>query len=122
MWLADGVLAAHTGFVAFAVAGGWLALRWRWLVWLHVPAFLWGVAVEFLGWPCPLTRLEDSLRGEPAGGSGEDFIGRTLLSVLYPEGLTRSDQLALGAGLLLVNLIAYAVFAGSIARTKRSSR
>jgi hypothetical protein len=122
MWLADGVLAAHAGFVAFAVAGGWLALRWRWLVWLHVPAFLWGVAVEFLGWPCPLTRLEDSLRGEPAGGSGEDFIGRTLLSVLYPEGLTRSDQLALGAGLLLVNLIAYAVFAGSIARTKRSSR
>jgi uncharacterized protein DUF2784 len=122
MWLADGVLAAHAAFVAFAVAGGWLALRWRWLVWLHVPAFLWGVAVELFGWPCPLTRLEDSLRGEPGGASGEDFIGRSLLAVLYPEGLTRTDQLVLGAGLLLVNLIAYAVLAGSIARTKRSSR
>ena len=122
MWLADGVLLAHAAFVAFAVAGGWLALRWRWLVWLHVPAFLWGVVVELLGWPCPLTRLEDSLRGEPGAASGQDFIGRTLIAVLYPEGLTRADQLALGAGLLLVNAIAYAVVAGSIVRTKRSSR
>jgi hypothetical protein len=122
MGLADLVLAAHASFVAFAVAGGWLALRWRWLVWLHVPAFLWGAAVELFGWTCPLTRLEHSLRGEPDGGSGEDFIGRVLVSVLYPEGLTRTDQLVLGAGLLLVNLIAYAVLAGSIARTKRSSR
>jgi hypothetical protein len=122
MLLADLVLLAHAAFVAFAVLGGWIALRWPRLVWLHAPALLWGAAVELFGWPCPLTRLEDSLRGEPIGGSGEDFIGRTLLSVLYPEGLTRSDQLVLGAGLLLVNLIAYAVFAGSIARTKRSSR
>ena len=122
MVLADLVLAAHAAFVAFAVAGGWLALRWRWLVWLHVPAFLWGVAVELFGWPCPLTGLEHSLRGEPGAWSGEDFIGRTLVSVLYPEGLTRTDQLVLGAGLLLANAIAYAVLAGSIARTKRSSR
>src|SRR5215510_9883712 len=122
MWLADLVLLAHGAFVAFAVAGGWLALRWRWLVWLHVPAFLWGAAVELFGWPCPLTRLEDSLRGEPAAASGEDFLGRTLLAVLYPEGLTRGDQLVLGALLLVANAIAYGVFAGSIARTRRSSR
>ena len=122
MLLADLVLLAHAAFVAFAVLGGWLALRWRPLIWVHVPALLWGAAVELFGWPCPLTRLEDSLRGEPSGGSGEDFIGRTLLSVLYPEGLTRTDQLVLGAALLLVNAIAYGVLAGSIARTKRSSR
>jgi Protein of Unknown function (DUF2784) len=122
MVLADLVLAAHAGFVAFAVAGGWLALRWRWLVWLHVPAFLWGAAVELFGWACPLTGLEHSLRAEPGAVSGEDFVGRTLLAVLYPEGLTRADQLVLGAALLFANLIAYAVLAGSIARTKRSSR
>jgi Protein of Unknown function (DUF2784) len=122
MLLADLVLFAHAAFVAFAVVGGWLALRWRPLIWVHVPALLWGAAVELFGWPCPLTRLEDSLRGEPSAGSGEDFIGRTLLSVLYPEGLTRTDQLVLGAALLLVNAIAYGVLAGSIARTKRSSR
>jgi hypothetical protein len=122
MVLADLVLAAHAAFVAFAAAGGWLALRWRWLVWLHVPAFLWGAAVELFGWTCPLTRLEHSLRGEPGAGSGEDFVGRTLLAVLYPEGLTRGDQVVLAAALLFANAIAYAVLAGSIARTKRSSR
>jgi hypothetical protein len=122
MILADLVLLAHAAFVAFAVFGGWLALRWPRLAWLHLPALAWGAGVELFGWPCPLTRLEDSLRGEPEGAGGEDFIGRTLLAALYPEGLTRADQLVLGAGLLLVNAIAYAVLAGSIARTKRSSR
>lgn len=118
MWLADLVLLAHAAFVLFAALGGWLALRWRRLVWLHVPAFFWGAAVELFGWPCPLTSLEDSLRG---AGSG-DFVGRTLLGVLYPQGLTRAHQLALGAALVLVNAIAYGVRAGSIARTRRSSR
>ena len=118
MLLADLVLGAHAAFVAFAVAGGWLALRWPRLVWLHVPALAWGAAVELCGWPCPLTRLEDSLRGAQTG----DFVGRTLLAALYPAGLTRVDQVALGAALLLVNAIAYAARAGSIARTRRSSR
>ena len=118
MWLADLVLLAHAAFVAFAVFGGWLALRWPRLAWAHVPAFVWGAAVELFGWPCPLTALEDSLRG---GGSG-DFLGRALLATLYPEGLTRAHQLALGAALVLVNAIAYGVRAGSIARTRRSSR
>ena len=118
MWLADLVLLAHAAFVLFAVFGGWLALRWRWLVWLHVPSLLWGVAVELFGWACPLTALEDSLRGTDSG----DFVGRTLLGALYPEGLTRAHQLGLGAALILMNAIAYGVLAGSIARTGRSSR
>jgi len=118
VWLADLVLLTHAGFVAFAALGGWLALRWPRLAWLHLPALFWGAAVELFGWPCPLTALEDSLRG---GGSG-DFIGRTLLAALYPAGLTRAHQLALGAALVLVNVIAYGARAGSIARTKRSSR
>ena len=118
MWLADLVLLAHAGFVAFALLGGWLALRWPRLVWLHLPALAWGAAVELFGWPCPLTALEDSLRGSESG----DFVGRSLLAALYPEGLTRAHQLALAAGLLLVNAIAYGVRAGSFARTRRSSR
>jgi Protein of Unknown function (DUF2784) len=118
MLLADFVLLAHAAFVAFALLGGWLALRWRWLVWVHVPALVWGAAVELFGWPCPLTRLEDSLRGTDSG----DFVGRTLLGLLYPDGLTRGDQVLLGAGLLLVNAIAYGVRAGSFARIRRNSR
>lgn len=122
MGLADLVLALHAAFVVFAVVGGWLALRWRWLVWLHLPAFLWGAAVELFGWSCPLTALEHSLRGEPLPADGGDVIGRTLLAFLYPEGLTRAHQLALGAALVLVNTIAYGALAGSFARTQRTKR
>ena len=118
MWLADLVLLAHAAFVVFAVLGGWLALRWPRLVWLHLPALAWGAAVELFGWTCPLTALEDSLRGAGTG----DFVGRTLLAALYPEGLTREHQLALGAALVLTNAIAYGVRTGRIARTRRSSR
>ena len=44
--LADLVVLLHLAFVAFAVAGGLLALRWRWLPWLHLPALAWGVWIS----------------------------------------------------------------------------
>src|SRR5256885_5426216 len=44
--LADAVVLVHAAFVAFVVLGGFLAWRWRWVVWLHVPCALWGVAIE----------------------------------------------------------------------------
>jgi NhaA family Na+:H+ antiporter len=108
--LADAVVLLHLAFVAFVVAGGFLALRWRRLVWLHVPAALWGVAIELGGWVCPLTPLEQALR-EAGGGAGYPggFIEHYLLPVLYPPGLTRAVQLALGLAVLAVNAPAYAL-------------
>ncbi|MDP1564918.1 MAG: DUF2784 domain-containing protein, partial [Polaromonas sp.] len=61
-WLADAVLLVHLLFIVFAVGGGLLALRWRWMPWLHLPALAWGATVEFAGWICPLTPLENALR------------------------------------------------------------
>ena len=66
--LADLVVVLHLAFVAFAVAGGLLSLRWRWMPWLHLPALAWAAAVEFTGWICPLTPLENALR-QAAGAS-----------------------------------------------------
>ena len=106
--LADAVLAAHAAFVLFTIFGGWLALRWRWLILLHVPALAWGVTVELTGWICPLTPLENRLRaaaGEPVYGG--DFLQHYLTAALYPAALTRRVQLALAALLLLVNVGAY---------------
>ena len=54
--LANLVLSVHTAFVAFAILGGLLALRWHWISWLHVPAVLWGAVVEFTGWILSLSR------------------------------------------------------------------
>ena len=60
--LADGVLLFHFAFIVFVVAGGVAVLRWHWVALLHVPSFLWGTALEFAGWICPLTPLELHLR------------------------------------------------------------
>jgi Protein of Unknown function (DUF2784) len=109
--LADLVLGLHFLFIVFAVAGGLLALRWRWrwMPWLHLPALAWSAVVEFTGWICPLTPLENALR-RAAGAAAytESFIEHHLLSLVYPGGLTREWQLALGGLLLAVNAATYA--------------
>ena len=108
--LADLVLVVHLAFVLFVVLGGLLVVRWPWLAWLHIPAAIWGVLIEYTGWICPLTPLENSLRvkGGEAGYAG-GFIQHYIQPVLYPAGLTRSTQVVLGSMALLVNLAAYAI-------------
>jgi hypothetical protein len=106
--LADLVVVFHFAFVLFVVLGGLLVLRWRWVALLHVPAALWGAWIEFAGWICPLTPLEQSLRlkaGEQ-GYSGS-FIEHYLLPLLYPSALTRNIQLLLGYLVLGLNLGIY---------------
>ena len=67
--LADLVLLAHLAFIAFAVLGGLLALRFAWAPLVHLPALGWAAWVELTGGLCPLTPLENSLR-RAAGESG----------------------------------------------------
>ncbi len=108
--LADLVVLLHTAFVAFVVLGGFLAWRWRGVVWAHVPCALWGIAIEYGGWICPLTPLENYFRRR-AGLSGYPggFIEHYILPVLYPAGLTPTKQILLGTLALVANLVAYAV-------------
>src|SRR5687767_14394375 len=113
MWsraFADVVLVVHFLFVVFVVLGGFAALRWRRLASVHVPVALYGAAIEFLGFICPLTPLEVWLRrqGGEAGYEG-GFIEHYIMAALYPTGLTREIQLALGVGVLLLNAIVYAI-------------
>lgn len=105
---ADLLVLLHLGFIMFVLLGGFLALRWRWLCLVHLPAVVWGVLIEFQGWICPLTPLENRLRlaaGE-AGYSG-GFVEHYLLPVIYPEALTVELQMFLGGLVILINLIAY---------------
>jgi hypothetical protein len=106
--LADAVLVLHLGFILFVVLGGFLVLRRPRLAWLHVPVFLWGATIEFGGWICPLTPLEQWLRmrgGESAYAGG--FIEHYLTALIYPEGLTRHIQLLIGAVVLAINAAIY---------------
>ncbi len=61
-YLADVIVIIHFIFVIFVILGALLVLRWRWVVWMHIPAAIWGVIIEFSGWICPLTPLEKWLR------------------------------------------------------------
>ncbi len=106
--LADLVVIAHFVFVAFAVAGALLVLRWRRVAWAHVPTVMWAALIEFAGWVCPLTPLENwlRLRGGASGYQG-GFVEHYIMPVLYPGGLTRGVQIALGILVLLINVVIY---------------
>lgn len=106
--LADAVLVLHLAFILCVVLGGFAVLRWPKLAWIHVPVVLWGAAIEFFSWTCPLTPLEKWLRsagGETAYTGG--FIAHYLLPLIYPRGLTRGLQIAIGVFVVVINAVVY---------------
>jgi hypothetical protein len=106
--LADVVVGVHFIFVLFVVAGGLLVLRWPKLAYLHVPVAIYGAAIEFVGWICPLTPLENSLRRQAGDvGYSTGFVEHYILPLLYPSALTREIQLLLGFLVLAVNVGIY---------------
>lgn len=89
--LAETVMVVHFAFVAFVLIGGLLA-RWQpWLLWAHLPALGWSVAIITVGFDCPLTPLEQNLRAR-AGVEAYDggFIDHYLEDVVYPERHTNT--------------------------------
>lgn len=108
--LADAIVITHFLFIVFVVGGGLLVIRRSKIAFAHLPAAVWGAAVELFGWICPLTPLENRFRdlaGEtPYSG---DFIARYLLPVIYPENLTTSIQYLLGGLVIIVNVIIYVI-------------
>jgi hypothetical protein len=107
-WLANLVVLIHLAFLLFVVFGVFLVRRWPRLAFIHIPAAVWGMLIEFAGWICPLTPLENHFRrlaGE-AGYSG-GFIEHYITALIYPSGLNRSLQIVLGVAVLLINLVGY---------------
>jgi hypothetical protein len=116
--LADLVLVIHFAFLAFVVVGGVLVVRWPKMAWLHLPAVIWGALIEFSGWICPLTPLENDLRhraGEAGYAGG--FIAHYVMRILYPDGLTRGVQVVLG---LLVLALNAAIYGTMLARARHN--
>jgi len=108
LYLANAVVVVHFVFVIFVVAGGLLLFRWWWAVFLHLPALIWGALVEFTHWICPLTYLEDGLRGRAGVAAYRgDFVTHYLLPILYPAHLTAHIQIILGAQVIVINVIIY---------------
>lgn len=92
--LANAVLIAHVGVVAFILLGqllivagalaGWAWVRNPWLRALHLAAIAYVAAQTWFGLVCPLTTLEQWLRLQAGQTSYQgDFIGYWLGRLLF---------------------------------------
>ncbi|HEX8155114.1 MAG TPA: DUF2784 domain-containing protein [Thermoanaerobaculia bacterium] len=106
---ANAVAIVHLAFVVFVILGGVAVLKWPRLAWLHLPAAIWGALIEFAGWYCPLTRWENwLLRKAGQSGYDEGFVAHYIFALIYPNGLTRGIEIAIGLFVLVVNVSVYA--------------
>jgi hypothetical protein len=108
--LATAVMALHFLVLAYIVLGAFLAWRWPRALFLHVPFLLWGLGIVFLGFVCPLTELENWLRGRD--GDPEGFIAEYLDGVLYPDEY-------LVASRVLAAVVVAVSYAGAIVAWRR---
>lgn len=110
----------HLGFVCFLILGGFLVLKWKRTLYLHIPAAVWGALIEFQGWMCPLTSLEQQLRkmGYQSGYS-EGFIEHYILPLLYPSFLTSDIQVVLGTFVIIINILIYGWVIMQLIRRKK---
>jgi hypothetical protein len=107
-FLAALVVVAHLAFVVFATVGGMLVLRWPRIAWIHLPAAAWAAFVELSGRLCPLTPLENALRRRAGlDDYSSDFVANYVFPMLYPTGLTREAQMAIGLFVIVMNVVAY---------------
>jgi hypothetical protein len=101
--LADLVVVAHLGYLVFVATGGLLAWRWRRVIWPHLVAMTVAVVSVTIGFDCPLTNLEKSLRrlaGDHPYAGG--FIDHYIVGTLYPRGHKGLAQVAVGVGVLAI--------------------
>lgn len=118
-FLADALVVFHMGFVGFVLLGGVIVLRWRRVIWLHLPAVAWGIYIELSHHICPLTPLENRLRrwGGAATYRG-GFVDHYVMPVLYPHGLTHGMQVALALVIMVLNAAAYGWLIGKRVRER----
>lgn len=81
-------IAVHFAYLAYLVAGGFVALRWPRTIACHALAVGWSMVSLAVHLNCPLTALERWGRAHAgmAPLSPDGFIAHYLTGVLYPPG------------------------------------
>ena len=101
-------LIVHFFFIIFVVFGALLFLVSTKIIYVHVPALIWGIYIEFTHSVCPLTYLENwFLHKANLTEYSEGFIQNYLIPIVYPANLTNDLQIYLGITLIIVNIIIY---------------
>jgi len=84
--LAVSVLVLHMLFIAWVIFGALVTRSRPVLRWLHIASLVWGMLIEVLPWPCPLTLAENWLEGkagvEPYHGG---FLLHYMDKLVYPD-------------------------------------
>ena len=107
-FLATLTLITHFLFIIFVIFGGLLFFVKRWILFFHIPVFIYGVYVELTQSICPLTYLENYfLTKANLASYSTSFIQNYLYAIIYPINLTKEIQISLAIALLIINGIIY---------------
>jgi hypothetical protein len=90
------VVVLHFAFIGYVIVGGFLALRWRRTIWLHIAAVIWGAGIATKRVDCPLTWMERGARAVAgmAPLPPDGFIAHYVTGVIYPASWMVGVQLA----------------------------
>ena len=107
-FFANLTLIVHLIFILYVVFGGLIFFIFPKIIYIHLPALLWGIYIELTNSVCPLTYLENWFlyKGELTTYSN-DFINNYLFQIIYPKGLNAEIQIYLGISLLVINILIY---------------
>jgi hypothetical protein len=106
---ADIILIIHFLFILFVIFGALLLFVEKKIVFIHIPAIIWGSYIELTHSICPLTYLENwLLQKANLTTYSEGFIQNYLVPIVYPTNLTKDTQIYLGIALIVINIVLYA--------------
>ena len=101
-------LLLHFSFILFVIFGALLILRFKKIIYFHIPAVAWGAYIELSHSICPLTHLENYfLKKAGKDQYSVDFIENYIFKIIYPPALNYEIQTYLGVILIFVNLVIY---------------
>ena len=101
-------LLLHFSFILFIIFGAILILKFKKIIYAHIPAVTWGAYIELNHSICPLTHLENYfLKKAGKDQYSVDFIENYIFKIIYPPALNYEIQTYLGVILIFVNLLIY---------------
>lgn len=108
--LAEFTLIIHFVFIIFVIFGGLLFFIAKKIIFIHIPAFIWGAYMELTQSICPLTYLENwFLFKANVATYSTGFIQNYLIPFIYPTNLTKDIQINLGISLIILNAVIYGI-------------
>ena len=102
------ILIIHLIFILFVVFGALLFFASKKIIFIHIPAIIWGSYIELTNSICPLTYLENwLLQKANLKTYSEGFIQNYLVPIVYPVNLNTDIQIFLGITLIVINIVIY---------------